>query len=184
MVKQSHYRPGKAVIVPGGWGSQISRQSAHEGSKVASPMHYQPLPPQEIFLVLISVRVWVNPRAILQQEGLCQWKIPMTPSGIKPVTFCRVAQCLNQLCHLEAYSFFFRHWQSQGWYLAGANKVARICQSLHPPLSSSITLHNTCPLWKHTGGKIVICQLDSLHFKNWFIIQVRSRVTQKMQVYK
>jgi hypothetical protein len=55
-VKQSLYRPGQVLGVPGGLGSQISRQLAHKGGKVVSPVQRQPLPPQEIFLVLISVR--------------------------------------------------------------------------------------------------------------------------------
>jgi hypothetical protein len=38
-------------------------------------------PPQK-FLVLISVRVWVDPRAIVRLEGLGQLKNPMTSSRI------------------------------------------------------------------------------------------------------
>ena len=36
--------------------ARISRQWAHEGGKVVRPTYRPPLPPQEIFLVLISVK--------------------------------------------------------------------------------------------------------------------------------
>ena len=88
--------PVHDLRVPGGWGSHISWQLAHKDGKVVSPTHR---PPTEIFLVLISVRGWIDPRTIIRPEGLRQWKIPMTPSRIEPATFRLTAQCLNQLQH-------------------------------------------------------------------------------------
>jgi hypothetical protein len=92
--KQSHYRPWQSLRVAGVWGSQIPKQSAHEGGKVVSPTP-RPLYLEEIFLVLISVKDWVKPRAIVRPEGLCQLKIPVRPPGIEPATFRFVAQFLN-----------------------------------------------------------------------------------------
>jgi hypothetical protein len=95
-IKQYHYRPGQALRVPGGWGSRF--QDCRLMTVVRSVLRNGrlPPPPQEIFLVLICVRGWVDPSATVRLKGLCQRKIPMKPSGIKPATFRFVAQCLIQ----------------------------------------------------------------------------------------
>ena len=46
--QQSLCKRGQALRFPEGWGSQISRQSAHEGGKVVSPTHRPPFPPGNI----------------------------------------------------------------------------------------------------------------------------------------
>ena len=97
-VQQSLYRSGEVLSVPGGWGSQISRQWPHEGGKV-SPTHRPPLPPRKYSRYLFLLETESTPGATVWPEGLCQWKIPMTPSGIEPATFWFVAQYLSQLHH-------------------------------------------------------------------------------------
>jgi hypothetical protein len=46
-----------------------------------------------LYHLLIFVRRGINPRTIVRPEELCQWKIPMTPSGIDLAVFRFVAQC-------------------------------------------------------------------------------------------
>ena len=95
-VKQSHYRPQEAKRVPGGWGSQISRQSTHEGGQVVSPTHQAPLPPTKYSWDSFLLEAESTTGATVQPEGLCQWRIPVTSLGNEPATFQQKAHLSNK----------------------------------------------------------------------------------------
>jgi len=90
-----YYSKGKAAPLQARSGPERSRKflfpffmiTAQNCRKVVALRHRPPLP-WKIYLVLISDRVWINPKIIVRPEEICHWKISMTPLGIECLT-CR-----------------------------------------------------------------------------------------------
>jgi hypothetical protein len=70
--------------------------SVNRPSRLPHFLDNRNLPPER-FLVLISVRAWVHPRAIVRLEELMLIEKSSDLVGIRTRTFLLVALCLNQL---------------------------------------------------------------------------------------
>ena len=82
--------PAQGLTILGGWGSQISRQSAREVGRFVSLTRRPTLPlGKYTWHSCLTEAEW----ATVRPEGLRQWKIPMTLSGIELATFLLVAPC-------------------------------------------------------------------------------------------
>jgi len=119
--QHKQYTKGKAItVLDRPWGFQEAEASRFQDNRYMkvvrlSALRTSRIYPQEIFLVFVSVRGCVNPRAIVRPEGLCQWKFPMTQSGIEPATFRLVAPCLNQLRYRVPPQTIHRTTQLTNW---------------------------------------------------------------------
>ena len=82
-VQQSLYRPGQALRAAGGCSQNFWKIGTGEWQG-CQPYTLAAFAPEGILLVLISLRGSVDPRAIMWMEAICQWKIPMFPTGIEP----------------------------------------------------------------------------------------------------
>jgi hypothetical protein len=95
--KQSLHSPGQALRTQGGWRPQNVQTVSTWRRQDCQPYATAAFTTQEIPLLFISVRGWVDPRAIMRPEGLSQWKFQTTPSVIETTNFWLVHSAWTNL---------------------------------------------------------------------------------------
>jgi len=133
-LKQSLCRTGQAVRVPGVWGFQISRQSAHEGGTKSAPRTGR-ICLQKTFLVLISVRDWVDPRTVVRPEGLYKWHHRESnpwPAGLQRGASTNRSTACEAVSTATNYLYCFPCWT------VAVNKKAPVDPSLWSSATSNI----------------------------------------------
>jgi len=145
--------------------------------------------PQDMLVVLISVRDWVDPRAIVRSEGiLYQWKIPMTPAAIEPATFRFVAHHLNH-CATTVPTLTVRGWillyRISGWYFLcwGSNRNFGV-------FLQNIPSYGRCHLqWSVTiliSGRVLLCVHCVIHFVTvrLYLQQMKAETNEARKIIK
>jgi hypothetical protein len=90
--KQSLFRPGQAMRLPGGWGSQFHDNRHMKVVRLLAPRTGRLYPPGKITGTGLCSR-------LSRPQGHSADYVPLAPSGIEPATFRFVASCLKELRH-------------------------------------------------------------------------------------
>jgi hypothetical protein len=156
-VKLSLYRPWKPLGLREVEAPAFSDIRLTDGSKVISPTR-QPLLPPGIFLVLISVRGWIDPRAIVRLEGLGKLK-KSTSSGTRTgdLPACSIVPQPTVLTRAPVYGC------SSDEILASSSKES---QSILKGSTEYLHLVH-CPLLKKTLNSTMFRELDLFHWSEW-----------------
>jgi len=138
---------------------------------------------QEIFLVLIYVRGWVDPRAIVRPE-----EIPVTPLGIEPATFRPVALSCKWRIKFEYFSLWLpAAVMAEPWQLPATRNVRKTRGSNYSfrlLMMSGVLLETCWAIKKHWNNKfyytIGSCKLFLYQF-HW--VQIKSTAAKYVKVF-